>query len=42
MANSTGPLQSTHHKDTSNYDILSEIEKDAEHFRNFRVYGYLT
>lgn len=25
----------------SNKDLINEIEKDAEHMRNFRVYGYL-
>jgi hypothetical protein len=41
MANQTGTIQTTKSKDTSNNDILNEIEKDAEHFRNYRVYGYL-
>lgn len=27
---------------SSNKDIIGEIEKDAEHFRNYKVYGYLT
>jgi len=26
---------------TSNKDLINEIEKDAEHMRNFRIYGYL-
>jgi hypothetical protein len=42
MANQVGSLQTTKGKDSSNNDILSEIEKDAEHFRHFRVYGYLS
>lgn len=25
----------------SNKDLIQEIEKDAEHMRNYRVYGYL-
>lgn len=25
----------------SNKDLISEIEKDAEHLRHYRVYGYL-
>ena len=25
----------------SNKDLINEIEKDAEHMRNFRIYGYL-
>ena len=25
----------------SNKDLIHQIEKDAEHMRNFRVYGYL-
>lgn len=25
----------------SNKDLISEIEKDAEHMRNYKVYGYL-
>lgn len=42
MANYTGSTNCHQSKDSSNHDILSEIEKDAEHFRNFKVYGYLT
>lgn len=26
----------------SNKDLIYEIEKDAEHFRNYRIYGYLS
>jgi|JI10StandDraft_1071094.scaffolds.fasta_scaffold526525_4 hypothetical protein len=25
----------------SNKDLIQEIERDAEHMRNYRVYGYL-
>ena len=42
MANYTGSTNYQHSKDSSNHDIINEIEKDAEHFRNFKVYGYLT
>ena len=42
MASCLDSKQPINPKDTSNYDILSEIEKDSEQFRNFRVYGYLT
>ena len=27
---------------SSNRDILGEIEKDAEQFKNYKVYGYLS
>jgi len=26
----------------SNKNLIDEIEKDAEHMRNFRIYGYLS
>lgn len=43
MANQVGSTQPRHGKDlSSNQDIMSEIEKDAEHFRNYRIYGYLS
>ena len=42
MASCLDSKQPINPKDTSNYDILAEIEKDSEQFRNFRVYGYLT
>jgi len=27
---------------TSNKDLIGEIEKDAEQFKNYKVYGYLS
>jgi len=30
-----------HNVSVSNKDLINEIEKDAEHMRNFRIYGYL-
>lgn len=27
---------------TSNKDLIGEIEKDAEQFRNYKIYGYLS
>ena len=30
-----------HNASVSNKDLINEIEKDAEHMRNFRIYGYL-
>lgn len=43
MANQVGVTPSKTQKEgSSNNDIMSEIEKDAEHFRNYRVYGYLS
>lgn len=27
---------------TSNQDIVGEIEKDVEQFKNFKVYGYIS
>lgn len=42
MANHAGGANYHPTKDTSNHDILNEIEKDAEHFRNYKVYGYLS
>lgn len=42
MANYSGSYNGSFGKDSSNNDILNEIEKDAEHFRNFKVYGYLS
>ena len=27
---------------SSNKDLIGEIEKDAEQFRNYKVYGYLS
>lgn len=29
-------------KMVSNKDLVDEIEKDAEHVRNFKIYGYLS
>jgi len=43
MANQVGSSQPRPNRDlSSNQDIMSEIEKDAEHFRNYRIYGYLS
>lgn len=45
IANQTGgtiPSRGGKDNTSSNLDIMSEIEKDAEHFRNYRVYGYLS
>lgn len=43
MANQVGITHTkTPKESSSNIDIMSEIEKDAEHFRNYRVYGYLS
>jgi hypothetical protein len=27
---------------SSNKDLIGEIEKDAEQFRNYKIYGYLS
>ena len=43
LMNSQNPYggQNPNNATVSNKDLISEIEKDAEHMRNFRVYGYL-
>lgn len=39
---STQGYNYNHGTTVSNKDLISEIEKDAEHMRNFKVYGYLS
>ena len=33
--------QNPNNASVSNKDLINQIEKDAEHMRNFRVFGYL-
>ena len=42
MNNITSNKQFNSMNNTSNKDIVGEIEKDVEQFKNFKVYGYLT
>ena len=41
MNSQTGFNQGNANTSASNKDLIQEIEKDAEHMRNFRIYGYL-
>ncbi len=41
MNSQTGFSHGNANKSVSNKDLIQEIEKDAVHMRNFRVYGYL-
>jgi hypothetical protein len=41
MSSQGGFNPSNANPSTSNKDLINEIEKDAEHMRNFRIYGYL-
>lgn len=42
MTNQAGFSNGYNHNTTiSNKDLIHEIEKDAEHMRNFKIYGYL-
>ena len=42
MTNQMNSNKIGHNEIISNKDLISEIEKDAEHFRNYRIYGYLS
>lgn len=41
MNNQAGFNGMGHNTSISNKDLIHEIEKDAEHMRNFKIYGYL-